>query len=444
MEALDRLSADEKQILLNFQAISGTDDLGAAVATLESHNWDLEAAVHSFFGDHRDEQGTTAGAAAQGDEPDEVPLLPTASSVASAPDEPQRLRADVQRPTPTLLALFTTPLQWGFKFLWAVMSFTLGFLPFLGLGTRRRTADFVEQYGDKHPAFYAGTYMQALDAAKREIRYLLVVLHSDEHDDTPAFCRETLASEAFINFVNERNVLVWGGNIKEAEAFKGDSVLGATAYPFMALITLQGSNMVVASRFEGLMSTERIITKLQRLFDRFDPQLAGARAERASREAARQIRQQQDAAYEASLRADQEKARKAREEMERLAREQEESERAEREKEQRRERRKQRKLELAAEMPAEPPASEPNTARLGIRLPSGQRVVRRFKADDRVQLLWNFVETHDLSPLDLDTEFVIVNPYPRRVYRDMEQTFAEAGLAPSASVVVEERIDDEL
>ncbi|KAJ1330603.1 hypothetical protein BSLG_009055 [Batrachochytrium salamandrivorans] len=353
-----------------------------------------------------------------------VPLLPTASSIATAPDMPQRLRGNIQRPEPTLVALFTTPLQWGFKFIWSILTFTLGLLPFLGLGPRSRrragstpaglrnsalagrsTAesaavrfkeDFAMQYGLKSPQFYSGTYTQALNFAKREIRYVLAVLQSDEHDDTAVFCRETLASETFINFVSERNLVVWGGNIQEAEAFKAP----------------QGSRMAAVHRFEGLMSTDRIISKLTRLFNRFDVLLAGARADRASHEAARNIRQQQDAAYQSSLLADQEK------------------------------RRKQYKLELAARMPLEPAVGEPNTTRLSIRLPSGERIIRRFKADDVVQLLWDFIETHDLQPLDLATEFVIVSPYPRRVYRDMTMTLQEAGMLPSASVVVEEKIDD--
>ncbi|KAI8904554.1 ubiquitin-related domain-containing protein [Entophlyctis helioformis] len=87
---------------------------------------------------------------------------------------------------------------------------------------------------------------------------------------------------------------------------------------------------------------------------------------------------------------------------------------------------------------------EPDLAKLGIRLPNGQRLIRRFRADDTVQLLCDFIETHDLSPLDLETDFVVVTPFPRKVFRDMSQTLRAAGLYPNASIVVEERIDDDL
>ncbi|KAH6590320.1 hypothetical protein BASA61_005316 [Batrachochytrium salamandrivorans] len=484
MDALDSLSDEQKETLLNYQTITGTDDLLVAVTALENHGWELETTIQTFF--HPEQAGNDMPISAQDRHDDDieqstdaspvvVPLLPTASSIATAPDMPQRLRGNIQRPEPTLVALFTTPLQWGFKFIWSILTFTrkiihVGLLPFLGLGPRSRrragstpaglrnsalagrsTAesaavrfkeDFAMQYGLKSPQFYSGTYTQALNFAKREIRYVLAVLQSDEHDDTAVFCRETLASETFINFVSERNLVVWGGNIQEAEAFKVGTVLGVTAYPFMALIAPQGSRMAAVHRFEGLMSTDRIISKLTRLFNRFDVLLAGARADRASHEAARNIRQQQDAAYQSSLLADQEKARKALEEQERERQEQLKQEQERLEVVSKIERRKQYKLELAARMPLEPAVGEPNTTRLSIRLPSGERIIRRFKADDVVQLLWDFIETHDLQPLDLATEFVIVSPYPRRVYRDMTMTLQEAGMLPSASVVVEEKIDD--
>lgn len=49
--------------------------------------------------------------------------------------------------------------------------------------------DFEQKYGRTHPEFYQGTYNQALDAAKRDMRYFLAVLQSEEHDETEAFTR---------------------------------------------------------------------------------------------------------------------------------------------------------------------------------------------------------------------------------------------------------------
>lgn len=56
-------------------------------------------------------------------------------------------------------------------------------------------------YGYDHPVFYQGTYSQALNDAKQELRFLLVYLHCEEHQDTAKFCRwcTVLVSFAFLN-----------------------------------------------------------------------------------------------------------------------------------------------------------------------------------------------------------------------------------------------------
>lgn len=49
--------------------------------------------------------------------------------------------------------------------------------------------DFENKYGRTHPTFYEGSYGQAIEDAKKELRFLLVYLHSSEHKDTEQFCR---------------------------------------------------------------------------------------------------------------------------------------------------------------------------------------------------------------------------------------------------------------
>ena len=60
-----------------------------------------------------------------------------------------------------------------------------------------------------------------------------------------------------------------------------------------------------------------------------------------------------------------------------------------------------------------------------------------------MQNLYDFVQTRDLKPLPLESDFVLVNTFPRKAYNDMSLTLAEAGLAPNASLIVEEKLDDE-
>jgi FAS-associated factor 2 len=98
---------------------------------------------------------------------------------------------------------------------------------------------------------------------------------------------------------------------------------------------------------------------------------------------------------------------------------------------------------LLASLAPEPPATESGLTKLSLRLPSGERLIRRFRTSDTVKNLYDFVETRDLTPLPIESDFVLVNTFPRKIYKDMSQTLQESGLAPNASLIVEEKLDDE-
>jgi FAS-associated factor 2 len=229
---------------------------------------------------------------------------------------------------PSLFSFLTKPIVWGFKFLWNIINFIFELFP---KRIRYQTISkpfhekFKELYGEKGPVFLQGSYSQALEKAKQDLLFLLVILHSEDHDDTHQFCIETLVSEPFVNYINEKNILVWGGNVKESEAYKVSTMLGATKYPFMAFIALHENRMKVVHRFEGMIPATSLVDTMDRLIERLNRPYEVARQERASREAARSIREQQDAAYQESLRLDREKADRLRlEQQEQMEKEQQE------------------------------------------------------------------------------------------------------------------------
>jgi FAS-associated factor 2 len=85
------------------------------------------------------------------------------------------------------------------------------------------------------------------------------------------------------------------------------NVLLATRYPFVGIVAPQGSRMVVVDRLEGLMSADVLVSALDRQLQRMDHALEAIRAERTRNEQNRILREQQEEAYRASLKADQEK-----------------------------------------------------------------------------------------------------------------------------------------
>ena len=125
-----------------------------------------------------------------------------------------------------------------------------------------------------------GSYSQALDAAKRDLKFLVVYLHSHNHDDTDQFCIDTLCTQVFTSFLAQNDFLFWAGDIRKSEAFKVGAIVGAVKYPFMAMIALHENRMKIVHRFLGLTSAEDCVQTLQRLKSQLEPTYVAARAER--------------------------------------------------------------------------------------------------------------------------------------------------------------------
>ena len=142
------------------------------------------------------------------------------------------------------------------------------------------------------------------------------------------------------------------------------------------------------------------MNQLSLIIENQGPMLVAARAEREDRENARLLRQEQEREYQDALRQDQERDRKKREEEEAKKRAQEEVERRQREKEAREEQRRKLIAEKRENLVPEPPADAPaaDVCRVGIQLPTGKRLVRRFWQNDTVQVRITTSRCHSFPP----------------------------------------------
>ncbi|KAK3027552.1 hypothetical protein RJ639_042321 [Escallonia herrerae] len=154
--------------------------------------------------------------------------------------------------------------------------------------------------------------------------------------------------------------------------------------------------------------------------------------------AQRQIREQQDDEYLASLQADREKELKAREEAELRRLEEQAAREAELEEERQKEVASRRKLEeeqeierqLAAKeasLPQEPSSDDENAVNLLVRMPDGSRRGRRFLRSHKLQCLFDFI---DVGRVVKPGTYRLVRPYPRRAFSGGESalTLNELGL----------------
>ena len=133
----------------------------------------------------------------------------------------------------TLWTLICSP----FTTLHRILTFITTLFPYLSrfhlnsIPTRRQLAsqdtacrfvrEFEELYGPRHIPFEQRGYADLTHHVKQNDVYLMVVLVSEEHDDTPAFCRDVLCDEMLSEWVHGNDVVVWGGNVADSEANTG-------------------------------------------------------------------------------------------------------------------------------------------------------------------------------------------------------------------------------
>uniref|UniRef100_A0A1I8HII3 UBX domain-containing protein n=1 Tax=Macrostomum lignano TaxID=282301 RepID=A0A1I8HII3_9PLAT len=298
---------------------------------------------------------------------------------------------------------------------------------------RQFLEQFEQLYGEQHPVVRVCSYSQALDAARNELRFLLVYLHAESHQDTDQFCRQVLVSEVFSAFLQASGINFWMCSISSPEGARVSQALRETGYPFLALIVLKQSRMTVVARFEGLLSLEQLLAELDAAVTDFEPYLAEERARRQSLEMNRRLIEEQDQAYAAALAQDREREER---------RQAEEAERsAERDANERRREERQRELaRLRDLLPAEPSADKDGgaTVKLSVRLPgASDRLERRFRLGEPIQHLHYFIKLQELAP----ERFSVCTSFPKRVL-PVEGTFKEAGLTQAEVLFVMDDDDE--
>lgn len=322
----------------------------------------------------------------------------------------------------------------------------------------RFAREFEEEYGSHELNFFDNGYAQAYDLAKKELKFLLVILVSPEHDDTSTFIRETLLSLEVVQYINDpqNNILVWAGNVQDSEAYQVSTALNCSKFPFVALIAynpqISPPSMSTISRITGLLPPSAFVPKLRAVISQHSAILERVRAAQVEQTAVRNLRDQQNSAYERSLAQDRERTRQRRE-AEAERRHLEQQEKAKKEAEERdRDNLEKWKLWRTQSLSPEPEPDAKEVTRVSIRMPSGERVVRRFDATTRTEELYAFVECHSLlqskpdSPLQTaskprdylhEYKFRLVSPMPRAVYAPEDEGTIGRRIGRSANLIVE-------
>ncbi|QPG93598.1 hypothetical protein C2857_001088 [Epichloe festucae Fl1] len=504
-----QLSQTQQEALQQYVQVTD-QKVQEAIPLLRRSQWNVQIAIAKFF----DGEGPDPVAEAMAEQ--NIPRttarhenlqesLLSAEGFTSRPDRRDRTdpaprivpQAPVTHPSPWQMGLLLAPFAWAWRAVSTVFRtfwYMLSFLPasirpragtsWLSLGFRdtsgRRTLmprdtaarfkrEFDEEYGTNELPFFEGGMAQAHDLAKKKLKFLLVILLSPEHDDTASFVRDTLLSQDVVDYIQDpiNNIVLWGGNVLDSEAYQVAMEYACTKFPFSALVCLtpkEGSTrMGIVKRLVGPMPASTYLSELRNSVEKYGSDLDGVRAERSAQEVARSLRNEQDSAYERSLAIDRERARQKKEAAafakaaEAMARQRAEA--AVLLDKQRR----QWKIWRATKILPEPPSSDTNVVRVALKMPdefaAAGRVIRRFPPDAPLEELYAFVECYDrLQELEDDDSaegasaaaveapagyehkygFRIASTLPRVVYEPSATATMGEQIGKSGNLIVEQ------
>lgn len=341
---------------------------------------------------------------------------------------------------------------------------------------------FEDTYGKTGLKFFPNGFAQAFEQAKAQFKYLVVVLESEDQDLTGPFNRQVLTDERVVEFLSSEEIIVWLGNVETSEGSQVAQSLHCPSFPFTQLIApyprSQTSSAVVMKALASIVGQTDPLLYRTVLEDKVDSHRATRMSlvmDHQEREMERQLRDEQNAAYERSLAADREREKVAREDS--IRKEQEakvqqleaekaalEQERLEQEQQASREERKKnerqwklwRTGQLNLHLDSE---SNQDTARVSIRLLSGHRLIHRFRGTQTLDDIYAFVECQDILTNSFIREtpkappagyvhkysFELASTMPRKVLIPDKTTQIKDAkhVWPSASLVVEvEDVED--
>ncbi|KAA8498357.1 FAS-associated factor 2-B [Porphyridium purpureum] len=448
------LVAERAEKLDTFLAVTDSTSRPDAQLRLEAHGWDLNAAVDAFLSGapppdasvpaelvqqaHAPAQGTAQSGAAHASS---AANTATGNGALAPPRQPQQGWQGILR-------FLCLPFRMAFSFVSFLTSKLLelmGVQPLLTASPEGRNAaqdfaiKFEASFGNTHARFTRTSLVQALRTAGREYKFALVYIHDENREACNSFCRSVLQDGQVIRFIDEAFIF-WAASTRFAETVQARSEFRLTHLPALAIVEGHPTRppgrviaMKQANAFGGPMDAAGVFQWMQRVQERYGVSLISARIQQEERETNRLLRQQQDEEFQRALEEDRLKEQRKRQEEERVAREVREAEQKERETRERR----ARKQELLGE---EPPAQGAVTASVVLRMPDGSRNTRRFLRDTKLEMLFDWADTLGVEI----GQALLVSSYPRRAFKypeDKDMSIAEAGLTPSAMLLIEERVD---
>lgn len=287
------------------------------------------------------------------------------------------------------------------------------------------------------PDFWVGPYREFLTDVRRQGKVGVVILTCGEHEDDEEFKKDVLCDSELVRALREKEVMVWGADVRSREGYQVSQTLLTTTFPSLTFVSLlppaagsSAPHLSILTTLQGPPSTTTsssavLQTLTNSVLPRTSAYLGRLRRERAAIEESRHLREEQDRAFREAERKDREKmqAQRQAEAAERVRKEREarEAQRIVEDKAKRIQWRRYARKHLL------PPSQGP--IRVALRTPLGaERHMRQFEPSAGTEVLFVWAETllipsnedeeddPDSPPVDFEppSDFRIVTQYPRR------------------------------
>lgn len=297
------------------------------------------------------------------------------------------------------------------------------------------------------PTFFEGGFSTALQAAQRDLKILVVFLHSENARDAHNFVVNVLCNELVRTMLNE-NYMLWGGDVARMETHYVSQMVRSRQYPsFCVLLPVSVEEVRVIGMVQGDVQVDAAISLLAACYEEMDTHRSEIAAMRAQQVEDRHLREEQDREYQEALEMD----RLRSEEKRRCEQQEREAERLVAE-----EKRKQDEELRVAEAEREAVVNARKaqaetiecegpdaTARVALRLPAGQRAQRRFRPTATLADVYAWagcvghLPENDGRGLEIPKKFVLKTAFPCRDLSDMDATIQELELSGTNLVLAE-------
>lgn len=238
------------------------------------------------------------------------------------------------------------------------------------------------------PPFFQGSYTQALYMATHRAKFLFVYLANPSNEGNSILFRKVITNPEFIALCQQDQILIWGGDLTNLEAYQLANSLNVTKFPFLGLLcltrkttmTLQGAvksapkiSLVLkiqGSFNEDVNESELIDSKFIKKVAKYLEELDAIKMELRDKFLSQMLLEQQELNYKKSLAQD--RAKKNAKIYEKL-----------------------KKQYLVHRLPYFLQLGNlRDFAKIAIKMPNGSRTTVQFPPDEQVEIVFEYVELY--------------------------------------------------